>query len=88
MLAWPPRCGLPKQRDQCRDIAQHVLDRQFPVDAPNQTWAADFNYIWTAESWLSKAAVLDMYSQQIVGWSKRQSMISQWVGDALMSGLG
>ena len=53
-------------------------------DAPNQKWVADFTYIWTAEGWLYAAAVLDLYSRRIVGWSMQDSMTSQLVADALM----
>ena len=41
-------------------------------------------YIWTAEGWLYVAAVLDLYSRRIVGWSMQESMTSQLVVDALM----
>ncbi len=40
--------------------------------------------IWTAEGWLYVAAVLDLYSRRIVGWSMQESMTSQLVVDALM----
>ncbi|KQX93886.1 hypothetical protein ASD34_24330 [Variovorax sp. Root473] len=45
---------------------------------------ADLTYIWTAEGWLYAAAVLDLYSRGIVGWSMQGSMNSQLVADALM----
>jgi putative transposase len=45
---------------------------------------ANFTYIWTAEGWLYAAAVLDLYSRRIVGWSMQESMTSQLVVDALM----
>ena len=41
----------------------------FVTDAPNKKWLADFTYIWTAEGWLYAAAVMDLYSRRIVGWS-------------------
>jgi putative transposase len=50
-------------------IADNMLDRQFQAPAPNQKWVADFTYIWTAEGWLYVAAVMDLYSRRIVGWS-------------------
>lgn len=50
-------------------IAPNHLQRQFEADAPNQKWGADFRYIWTAEGWLFVAAVMDLYSRRIVGWS-------------------
>jgi len=84
LRARPRRRGLPKDRDQRSAIADNVLDRQFQADAPNQKWVADFTYIWTAEGWLYAAAVLDLYSRRIVGWSMHDSMTSQLVADALM----
>ena len=54
------------------------------ASAPNQKWVADFTYIWTAEGWLYAAAVLDLYSRRIVGWSMQDTMTSQLVADALM----
>jgi len=65
--ARPRRRGLPKDRGARSTVADNVLDRQFQADGPNQKWAADFTYIWTAEGWLYVAAVLDLYSRRIVG---------------------
>jgi transposase InsO family protein len=28
---------------------------------------ADFTYVWTAEGWLSVAAVIDLFSRRVVG---------------------
>lgn len=84
LRARPRRRGLPQDRGQRSAIADNVLDRQFQADAPNQKWVADFTYIWTAEGWLYAAAVLDLYSRRIVGWSMHDSMTSQLVADALM----
>jgi putative transposase len=39
------------------------------VSAPDQKWAADTSYIWTAEGWLYLAIVLDLFSRRIVGWA-------------------
>jgi putative transposase len=84
LRARPRRRGLPKDRGERSTIADNVLDRQFHAQAPNQKWVADFTYIWTAEGWLYVAAVLDLYSRRIVGWSMQSSMTSQLVADALM----
>ena len=45
---------------------------------------ADFTYLWTAEGWLYLAAVLDLYSRRVVGWSMSPAMTAQLVIDALM----
>jgi putative transposase len=65
-------------------IADNVLDRNFVATAPNQRWVADFTYIWTDEGWLYVAAVLDLYSRLVVGWSMQSSMTAQLVSDAML----
>jgi putative transposase len=84
LRARPRRRGLPVDRGQRCAIADNVLDRQFQAAAPNRKWVADFTYIWTAQGWLYVAAVLDLFSRRIVGWSMHDSMTSQLVADALM----
>jgi putative transposase len=76
----PPDTGL----RSTASIAPNMLDRQFEAQAPNQKWAADFTYIWTAEGWLYVAAVLDLYSRRIVGWSMSATMTAELATDALM----
>lgn len=68
-------------------IASNLLQRKFEADAPNKKWLADFTYIWTHEGWLYVAAVLDLYSRRIVGWSMKKEMTAQLVIDALMMAL-
>jgi putative transposase len=63
--------------------APNILDRQFTASAPNEKWAADFTFLWTAEGWLYVAVVLDLYSRRVVGWSMQPTMTSQLVTDAL-----
>ena len=65
-------------------VAANVLDRAFEAAAPNRKWVADFTYIWTAEGWLYVAAVIDLFSRRVVGWSMSPSMTAQLVTDALV----
>jgi putative transposase len=65
-------------------IAPNVLDRQFTAERPNQKWIADFTYVWTAEGWLYVAAVIDLFSRRVVGWSMKAEMTAQLVTDALV----
>ena len=65
-------------------IAPNVLDRQFHAAQPNRKWIADFTYIWTAEGWLCVAAVIDLFSRRVVGWSMSATMTAQLVTDALL----
>ncbi len=82
--ARPRRHGLPKDDGQRSVIAENVLDRQFSAEAPNRKWVADFPCIWTAEGWLYVAAVIDLFSRRVVGWSMSATMTAQLVTDALM----
>jgi putative transposase len=65
-------------------IAPNTLDRAFTASAPNQKWVADFTYVWTREGWLYVAAVLDLFSRRIVGWSMKSRMTADLVTDALI----
>lgn len=84
LRARPRRRGLPKDNGERSVIANNMLDRQFTADRPNQKWVADFTYIWTAEGWLYVAAVIDLFSRRVVGWSMSDTMTAQLVTDALI----
>ena len=65
-------------------VAENALDRQFDAaDGPDQLWTADLTYIPTKEGWLYLAAVEDLYSRRIVGWSMDDTMESRLAVDAL-----
>jgi putative transposase len=40
--------------------------------------------VWTAEGWLYVAAVIDLFSRRVVGWSMSAAMTAQLVTDALV----
>ena len=73
----------PGQR-QTAAVAPNMLDRTFEAAAPNRKWIADFTYVWTAEGWLYVAAVIDLFSRRVVGWSMSATMAAQLVTDALV----
>ena len=60
-----------------------MLNRRFEPDAPNRAWTADITYVATAEGWLYLAAVEDLHSRRIVGWSMSPRADSRLVVDAL-----
>ena len=65
-------------------MAENHLDRQFDaVTKSNEVWLSDITYIWTDEGWLYLAAVLDMYTRKVVGWSMAERMTSDLVVNAL-----
>jgi putative transposase len=80
------RRRLPKDEGdrQVDGVPANILDRQFEAERPNQKWIADFTYIWTGEGWLYVAAVIDLFSRRVVGWSMSATMTAQLVADALV----
>jgi putative transposase len=86
LKARPRRRRLPPDlgERQASAVAPNVLDRAFAAPAPNRRWIADFTYIWTAEGWLYVAAVVDLFSRRVVGWSMSAAMTAQLVTDALV----
>jgi putative transposase len=50
-------------------VAPNHLERQFDVTEPNKVWVTDITYIRIHEGWLYLAAVLDLFSRQVIGWS-------------------
>ena len=86
LRARPRRRRLPSDTGQriSDAVSPNVLDRQFHAPAPNRKWIADFTYVWTTEGWLYVAAVVDLFSRRVVGWSMSATMTAQLVTDALM----
>jgi len=64
-------------------VAENLLGRQFDPASPNEAWVADITYIPTREGWLYLAAVEDLYSRRVVGWSMAEHLGSRLVVDAL-----
>ena len=69
--------------DSTNAVAPNVLNRTFDAASANRTWVADFTYLWTAEGWRYVAAVVDLFSRRVVGWSMSPTMTAQLVTDAL-----
>jgi putative transposase len=62
--------------DHDQPIAPNLLlNRPAPVKA-DEVWVADITYVPTAEGWLFVAAVMDLYSRQILGWSVWESLVA------------
>jgi putative transposase len=64
-------------------LAPNLLQRNFSADAPDLKWTSDITYIETAEGWLYLAAILDLHSRQVVGWSMQPHMQTSLITDAL-----
>jgi transposase InsO family protein len=64
-------------------IAPNRLGRNFAASRPGQVWLADLTYIATGEGWLYLAAVLDLHTRKIVGWSMRERLYTEIALEAL-----
>ena len=71
----------------CEHIEANRLQRQFNAASPNQRWVSDITCIPTAQGWLYVAAILDLYSRMIVGWSMAERSNKTLTLDALKMAL-
>ena len=60
--------------DHGRPVAPNLLEQKFTADQPDTVWLADISYIATGEGWLYLAALKDMATREIVGWSMSDSL--------------
>lgn len=64
-------------------VAENLLARDFAADLPDRKWAGDITYVPTDEGWLYVAAVIDLCSRRIVGWSMASHMRTELCEEAL-----
>lgn len=69
-------------------VANNLLGREFFSAGPNEVWVSDITYIWTMEGWLYLAAVIDLHSRMVVGWSMGRRLDRSLVLDALSMAVG
>ena len=69
--------------DPTKKPAANTLDRDFTAEAPNRKWVTDITYLATAAGWVYLAAVVDLFSRKVVGWSIGDSLATSLVSDAL-----
>jgi putative transposase len=68
-------------------IAGNELGRRFGPGEADRVWVGDITYIATGEGWLYLAAVLDLGSRKVVGWSAADHLRSELVERALRNAL-
>ena len=64
-------------------VAENLLDRQFDPESPDEAWVADLRSLPIREGWRYLAAVEDLDSRRVVGWSLAEHRESRRVVDAL-----
>ena len=70
-------------RDSDAQACPDLVNRDFSADEPNRLWITDITEHPTGEGKVYCAAVMDVYSRLIVGWSIAEHMRTELVTDAL-----
>src|SRR5690606_10915212 len=65
-------------------LAPNLVEQQFDVERPEQIWVTDITYVRTWQGWLYLAAVVDLYSRKVVGWSMKATLAKELALDALL----
>jgi len=68
-------------------IAPNRLRQHFECATPDSVWLADITYVATDEGFLYVAAMKDLCTKKIVGWSMSATIDAQLAVDALMMAL-
>ena len=79
----------PRTTDSRHDlpVAPNLLERHFAAERPDTVWLADISYIPTDEGWLYLAAIKDLATREIVGWSMADHLRAGLCIDALVMAL-
>jgi putative transposase len=88
-MARQGRRRTPRTTDSRHDlpVAPNLLDRNFTAERPDAAWLADISYIPTGEGWLYLAAIEDLATREIVGWSMADHLRADLCTDALVMAL-
>jgi transposase InsO family protein len=80
------RRRVPRTTDSRHDhaVAPNLLERRFAAERPDTVWLADISYVPTTEGWLYLAAIKDLATREIVGWSMSDSLRAGLACDALL----
>jgi len=62
-----------------RPVAPNLLRQGPPPRTTDEAWVADITYIATDEGWLYLAAVKDLYSRRLLGWSMSERIDTELV---------
>lgn len=82
--SWRPRTTDSRHE---QPVAPNRLKELCAPGTINQAWVADITYIPTAEGWLYLAAIMDLCSRRIVGWTAEAHLKTTLVKEALRQAL-
>jgi putative transposase len=79
----------PRTTDSGHDlpVAPNLLERRFAAERPGTVWLADISYLPTGEGFLYLAAIKDLATREIVGWSMADHLRADLCTNALVMAL-
>ncbi len=79
----------PRTTDSRHDqpVAPNLLGRRFAAERPDAVWLADISYLPTDEGFLYLAAIEDLATREVVGWSMADHLRAGLCVDALAMAL-
>lgn len=67
---------------------ENKLEQNFKTERVKEKWVTDITYIWTKRNgWCYLASVMDLYNNEIMGWSFGRTMTTELIKDALAKAL-
>jgi putative transposase len=70
------------RREPGKYVYPYLL-RNLSIERPNQVWQTDITYIPMFRGFMYMAAIIDVYSRKILGWSVSNSMTTKWCVELL-----
>jgi len=64
-------------------ISPNLVEQDFRASKPNELWLSDITYISTIVGWVYLAAIIDVFTRKIVGWSMSKTQNTKLVKTAL-----
>ncbi|HFD32685.1 MAG TPA: IS3 family transposase [Gammaproteobacteria bacterium] len=64
------------------NVADNILNRNFKANKPDEKWVSDITYIDVDGQWMHLAAILDLFSRQIIGWVVDETMTTELILEA------
>lgn len=68
-------------------VSANLVNQTFQTNHPHQVWLGDITYLWSREGFLYLAAVLDLHTRKIIGWSMQTQRQASLIRQALQMAL-
>lgn len=80
---------VPQTTDSNHDlpVADNLLGQDFSADTTDRKWVCDITYVATGQGTLYLAAVMDLCSRRIIGWSMAEHMRTELCLEAIDTAL-